>query len=183
MKNEHATGYVFMASSLDGFVARQDHSLDWLMKYDTKGQDHGYNDFIANMDVLVMGSGSFKTVLGFDQWPYQLPVFVMSTSLTQEDIPKDLVNKVTITNLNPLELMESLYVKNLKRVYVDGGKIVQSFIREELVKEITITHVPILIGDGKRLFGDIQKDIDLELITSKKLIPGFVQNHYHVVTN
>ena len=172
-----------MAMSLDGFVARQDHSIDWLMKYDTGGEDQGYDDFISKIDVLVMGSGSFKTVLGFGTWPYKIPVYVMSSSLTEEDIPENLTDKIEITNLGPSELMQQLYLKGLKRVYVDGGKLVKSFIHEEFIKEITITTIPILIGSGKRLFGEIERDIDLELISTKAFKLGFVQNHYHLIND
>lgn len=181
MKEKIAKGYVFMASSLDGFVAREDHNLDWLMKYDTGGEDQGYNSFIANIDALVMGSGSFRTVLSFNTWPYQLPVYVMSTSLTHKDVPEDLRDKVFIVNSSPKELMHILYEKGLKKIYVDGGQIVQSFIQNKLVDEITITLIPILIGKGKRLFGDVEKDIDLELLHSKSFKIGFVQNHYKVI--
>lgn len=181
MEKKHAIGYVFMAMSLDGFVAREDHSIDWLMKYDTGEEDQGYDDFIANIDVLVMGSSSFKTVLRFDTWPYQLPVYVMSSTLTNNDVPKNLTGKVEIISLSPLEIMYYLYEKGLKNAYIDGGKLVQSFMSHALISEITITQIPILIGSGKRLFGELVHDIDLELLNSKTFQLGFVQNHYRVI--
>lgn len=180
MKDKYAKGYVFMASSLDGFVARQDNSLDWLMKYGVDENDHSFEEFTKNIDVLVMGSGTFKTVLGFEQWPYKMPVYVLSSRLTQDDIPQSLQKQVTIKALNPKELMKFLYEKGLKKAYIDGGKLVQSFINDGLIKEITLTQIPILIGKGKRLFGELDKDIDLELINSKPMKFGFIQNHYKV---
>lgn len=181
MGKERTKGFVFMASSLDGFVSREDHSIDWLMKYDSEGEDQGYDAFIKNIDVIVMGSGSFKTVLGFGQWPYKLPVIVMSSSLVHQDIPDNLKEKVTLSTLSPDKLMESLFKKGIINAYIDGGKLVQSFIHEGLIDEITITIIPILIGNGKRLFGKLNKDVDLKLIYSKTLKPGFVQNHYAVL--
>lgn len=181
MSDQKAKGYVFMASSLDGFVAREDHAIDWLMKYDSGDEDQGYNNFIAKIDALVMGSGSFKTVLKFDGWPYEIPVYVMSHTLTQNDVPKELQDKVIITNLDPLPLMQSLYKKGCKNVYVDGGKVVQSFIQADLIEEITITLIPILIGSGKRMFGGLDMDIDMELIASKTFKLGFVQNQYRLI--
>ncbi|WP_106795035.1 dihydrofolate reductase family protein [Aquimarina sp. Aq78] len=181
MKDKCAIGYVFMASSLDGFVARQDNSLDWLMKYGIDENDNSFEKFTENMDVLVMGSGTYKTVLGFDQWPYKMPVYVMSRALTQENVPESLQNSVTINSLDPKELMQFLYREGLRRVYVDGGKLVQSFISNGLVSEITLTQIPILLGKGKRLFGEIESDMDLELIHSKQMKFGFVQNHYRVL--
>ncbi|MGW9686903.1 dihydrofolate reductase family protein [Flagellimonas sp. 2504JD1-5] len=182
MRDNIANGYVFMASSLDGFVAREDNSLDWLMKYGVDENDNSFEEFTNQMDVLVMGSGTFKTVLGFNQWPYKMPTFVISGTLAQADVPKSLQNKVTIKNLNPIELMQFLYKEGFKKAYVDGGKLVQSFINKGLICEITLTQIPILIGKGKRLFGEIEKDIDLELINSKRMKFDFVQNHYRVVT-
>ncbi len=178
---DRAKGYVFMAMSLDGFVARKDNDLSWLMKYDTKGEDQGYDGFVEKIEVMIMGSGTFKKVLGFEAWPYKKPVMVMSHSMTNDDIPENLRPTVQVTSAAPNVLMEELFAKGLKRVYVDGGLVVQSFLRAGLVEEITLTIIPLLIGDGKRLFGEINEDIDLELLDSKKLNCGFVQNHYKVL--
>ncbi|MBA6155083.1 dihydrofolate reductase [Tenacibaculum sp. S7007] len=181
MEDKYANGYVFMASSLDGFVARQDNSLDWLMKYGIDENDNSFEEFTKNIDVLVMGSGTFKTVLGFEQWPYKIPVYVLSRTLTQGNVPESLQEQVTIKALNPKDLMQLLYKKGLKKAYIDGGKLVQSFINDSFIKEITLTQIPILIGKGKRLFGTLDKDIDLELINSKPMKFGFIQNHYKVL--
>lgn len=181
MKDKYASGYVFMATSLDGFVARQDNTLDWLMKYGVDESDTSFATFTENMDVLVMGSGTFKTVIGFDQWPYTMPTFVMSRTLTQDDVPESLQAKVTINALDPTELMQFLFQQGFENVYVDGGKLVQSFLGDGLISEITLTQIPILIGKGKRLFGETEKDIDMELISSKSMKFGFLQNHYRVL--
>lgn len=181
MEDKYANGYVFMASSLDGFVARQDNSLDWLMKYGVDEDDNSFEEFTKNIDVLVMGSGTYKTVLGFEQWPYKMPVYVLSRRLTQDDVSESLQKQVTIKALKPKELMQILYDKGLKKAYIDGGKLVQSFINDGFVKEITLTQIPILIGKGKRLFGEINNDIDLKLINSKPMKFGFIQNHYEVL--
>lgn len=174
-------GHVFIATSLDGFVARKDHSLDWLMKQNIGGEDQGYNNFIASVDGLVMGRGSFQKVLTFDKWPYEKPVVVMSNSLTQNDIPKDLNDKVRVTALEPRELMESLESEGWKHAYVDGGKIIHSFIKAGLIEDIILTFIPILIGDGIRLFGEINTDIDLTLLKSRHFKSGLVQNHYRLL--
>ena len=183
MKENFARGYVFMATSLDGFVAREDNSLDWLMKYGVDESDNSFEEFTKNMDVLVMGSGTFKTVLSFNQWPYKMHTYVMSKTLTQNDVPEALQNMVTIKSLSPEELMKFLYENGFKRVYLDGGKLVQSFLSKGLIEEMTLTQIPILIGKGKRLFADIEKDIDLELVESKQMKFGFLQNHYRVLNN
>lgn len=174
------TGHVFMAISLDGFVARQDHQLDWLMKQNTEGEEHGYDEFTASVDGIVMGSGSFKNVLTFGEWPYKKPVVVMSKSMTQANVPAELAGKVRVSALEPTALMQSLEKDGWSRAYVDGGKIVQSFIKCGLIDDFVLTIVPILIGDGKRLFGPIDGDIDLELISSTPFKSGMLQNKYRV---
>lgn len=172
------TGHVFMATSLDGFVARKNHSLGWLNRVDTGDDDLGYEGFIAKMDGLIMGSGSFRTALSFEAWPYSIPVVVMSHSLTESDIPESLKGKVTMTRKPPKALMESLHQDGWKRAYVDGGKIVQSFVRDGLVSDMVVTLIPILIGEGLALFGAVKSDIQLTLLSSQSFDCGLVQNKY-----
>lgn len=175
------TGHVMMAVTLDGFVARNDHSLDWLMKQDTKGEDHGFAEFLTNIDVIVMGSGSYRTVCGFESWPYEKPVVVMSSKLSQNDVPAELQDRVQITDLDPVALMEDMEKRGWTRVYVDGGAIVQSFMRLGLVNDLKLAIVPVLIGNGIRLFGDLPEDVDLKLMKTKGFPSGLVEMRYSVV--
>ncbi|TGD44581.1 dihydrofolate reductase [Pseudotabrizicola sediminis] len=175
-----ATGHVFMAMSLDGFVAREDFGLDWLMKQKTEGEDHGNDAFMASVDGIVMGSGSFRTVLTFDAWPYEKPVIVLSSTMTSDDVPENLRGKVTLSALAPRDLMHALSNQGWRRVYIDGGKIIQSFMREGLIADMTVTVVPILIGQGKRMFGPLDADIDLHLIKSKSFASGLITSRYVV---
>lgn len=170
-----------MATSLDGYVARRDGGLDWLMKQKTEGEDHGYDAFMASVDGLVMGRGSFETVLSFDKWPYAKPVVVMSHSLTDDDIPEALESRVRLSDLSPDDLMRQLESEGWTRVYVDGGKIVQSFLRAGLIADITLTRIPILIGEGRPLFGDLERDIDLEHIATRAYPSGLVRSEYRVL--
>lgn len=175
------TGHVFIATSLDGFVARDDHGLDWLMKQNTADEDHGYDAFMASVDGLIMGRGSFQTALSFDTWPYQKPVFVMSKSLTEDAVPAALRDQVSLTRLEPGDLMASLDAQGWKRAYVDGGLVVQSFIRAGLVSDMSVTLIPILIGGGRRLFGELDGDIDLQLLASKAFPSGLLQTRYRLL--
>ena len=175
------TGHVFMAMSLDGFIARRDHALDWLMKQDTVDEDHGYDAFMASVDGLVMGRGSFETVRGFDAWPYQKPVIVMSQSLSDSDIPQTLQSNVRVSRQDPDVLVQELSDAGWRRAYVDGGQIVQSFLRAGLIADLTVTQVPILIGDGVRLFGPLDHDIDLAHIETQTFPSGLVTSRYKVV--
>lgn len=175
------TGHVFIATSLDGFVARQDHGIDWLIKQNTEGEDHGYDDFIAGVDGLIMGRGSFQTALAFDKWPYHKPVIVMSKSLAEDDVPDELKDKVRLTRREPKDLMASLAAEGWVRAYVDGGLVVQSFVRAGLVSDMTVTLIPILIGGGRRLFGELDGDVDLELLSAKSFPSGLVQTSYRIL--
>jgi dihydrofolate reductase len=174
------TGHVFMAISLDGFVARKDDQIDWLTKQKTDPEEYGYAEFEASVDGIVMGSGSFKNVLTFGGWHYKKPVVVMSKTMSQADVPVELAGKVRVSALEPSELMQSLDEDGWSRAYVDGGKIVQSFINHGLIDDLNLTIVPVLIGDGKRLFGPIDADIDLELIGTKSFESGLIQSRYRV---
>ena len=178
------TGHVFIATSLDGYVARKtddpEHRLDWLMKQDTVGEDHGYDDFVDSVDGLVMGRGSFETLLAFAEWPYSKPVIVVSQSLEPEDIPTELEGKIELTSLSPKDVMTMLENRGWKRAYIDGGKIIQSFLREGLITDITLTRIPILIGSGLSLFGDLDQDIDLIHLSTRVFESGLVTSQYEV---
>ncbi|WP_411352052.1 dihydrofolate reductase family protein [Leisingera aquaemixtae] len=176
------TGHVFIATSLDGFVARKDHSLDWLSKQPAAEDcDGGFAAFMDGIDGLVMGTGSFRTLLGFGQWPYSKPVVVLSSSLTGQDIPEELKDKVRLSTAAPADLMQDLQEEGWTRAYIDGGRLVQSFLRQGLIADLTITTVPILIGSGIPLFGSLDRDIDLKVASSRILHAGMVQTTFRVI--
>ncbi|MES0883143.1 dihydrofolate reductase family protein [Roseibium sp. SCP14] len=174
------TGHTMMAMTLDGFVARKDHALDWLMKFDTGSEDTGFTDFQNSIDVIVMGTGSFKTVLGFGEWPYRKPVVVLSKTLAEDNIPEDVKDKVEISRLSPDQLMTQLDGRGVDRVYVDGGAIIRSFLRAGYVADMRIAIAPILIGEGIRMFGELDKDVDLRLEDVRRFGSDFVEMRYVV---
>lgn len=176
------TGHVFVACSLDGFIARSDHALDWLTKQPVGDEDHGYDQFVAGMDGIVMGSASYAKVRSFPEWPYDRPVVVLSQSLTADDIPDTLADHVRISPASPTRLMETLAAEGWQRVYVDGGAVIQSFLRAGLIADMTITHIPILLGAGRRLFGALEEDVDLELMETRVFRSGLLSTRYRVVT-
>ena len=173
---------VFIATSLDGYIARNDGSIDWLIKANTlapEGEDGGYKDFIATIDTLVMGRLSYEKVLTFGEWPYgKLPVIVLSHSKTE--VPEHLQNTVSVSNQKPQELLQHLAEKGIQHVYLDGGVTIQHFLAEQLVDELTITLIPVLIGSGRSLFGTLPHDIELQLRNTRTLAGGFVQMSYSV---
>lgn len=175
-----ATAHVFIATSLDGFIARPDGDIDWLLQRDDPTEDHGYSDFIADKDVIVMGRGSYEKVLTFDTWFYERPVVVLSERLAGSPVPEALKGKLRFSNLSPWDVMEELTRQGVRRVYVDGGQVVQSFLRDGLVADMVITTVPVLIGAGRPLFGALQQDVELKLISSRCFPSGLVQSTYRL---
>lgn len=173
-------GYVFIATSLDGFIARMDGDIEWLLSRDDPSEDHGYNDFIKDVDGIIMGRGSYEKVLSFASWPYALPVVVLSRSLGPSDLPNALKDKVRFSKLKPRDIMEQVSREGWKKVYIDGGQIIQSFLRDQLIHELVITSVPVLLGRGRPLFGELNEDISLQHIETRSFPSGLVQSRYRV---
>lgn len=173
-------GHVFIATSLDGFIAREDGDIGWLLSRDDPDEDHGYADFIAGMDGLVMGRGSYEAVSRFDAWPYDKPVVVLSRSLAGTAVPEVLLGRVRFVDLTPSAAMEMLAIEGWRHVYVDGGRVVQSFLRDGLIQDLVITQVPVLIGQGLRLFGSLDRDVALHHLGTTTFPSGLVQSKYRV---
>ena len=174
---------VFIATSLDGFIARKNGDIDWLEKANKsvpEGEDCGFVNFMNSVDSLVMGKKSYEKVLTFDEWPYgDKPVIVQSRS--EMKIPDRLANSVSHSLETPRNLCERLFNKGAKRLYIDGGMTIQRFLADGLITDLTITVIPILIGTGIPLFGEIVRDISLQHISTKTYEFGFVQNTYEVI--
>lgn len=174
------TAHVFIATSLDGFIARTDGDIGWLLERDDPAEDHGYSAFIADKDLIVMGRGSYEKALTFNAWPYDLPVLVLSEQLANAQVPEALKGKLSFSNRTPKDTMEELARRGVHRVYVDGGRLVQSFLRDGLIADLVITSVPVLIGSGRPLFGGLPQDVDLKLVSSRSFPSGLVQSSYQL---
>ncbi len=169
---------VYIAVSLDGFIARKNGDIDWLTGGES-GEDYGYADFMSTVDHVVMGRNTFEKVLSFGGWHYEKKVIVLtSRDLT---LAPELSDKAEALHLSPRELIHELERRSVRHIYLDGGVTVQRFLRERLVDEMTITTIPILIGEGLPLFGALEKDVRLELLRSQSFKNGFVQNIYKVL--
>jgi dihydrofolate reductase len=173
---------VFIATTLDGFIARKNGGLDWLPGSDgtTGSEDYGFNDFFQSIDTLVMGRNTYELALTFKEWPYRgKKVIVLSKGFPKTR--KSLVYGAEGTSSLPGELVRQLAATGSKQVYVDGGKTVQSFLQAGLIHEMTITRVPILIGAGIPLFGYMDHDIRFEHITTQSFENSMVQSKYRVI--
>lgn len=183
---------IFCGTSLDGYIARADGNLDFLdavdpPELDGQPTDGGFGDFLAAVDALVMGRNTFDKVMELVKqpdidWPYgDLPVLVLTSRPLS--VPDDLGDLVEATDLAPAELLAVLSSRFVDHVYVDGGLTAQSFLREGLIDEIIVTTVPVLIGDGISLFGQLAADVAVELLDTTVFSNGFVQSHYRVLAD
>ena len=177
-----ARARAFIATSADGFIAREDGAIDWLERAHAgapAGEDFGYRAFFDSVDALVMGRHSFELVRGFEPWPYGDKPLVVLTRQGVE-VPPALRERVSTSAEAPRALLERLGATGLRSVYVDGGLTVQSFLREGLVDELIVTTVPVLIGRGRPLFGPLLSDAALVLVDSRAYPGGCVQNRWRV---
>jgi dihydrofolate reductase len=167
---------VFVGTSVDGFIARPDGALDFLPA--GGGEPHGYDEFIASVDALVIGRHTFETVLAFPEWPYgDKRVVVLSSR------PLDLSAAAGVVEQRggaPADIVAQLAATGARHLYVDGGITVQQFLRAGLVDRLIITRVPVLIGQGIPLFGTLPHDVRLRHIATRQYASGLVQSEYHV---
>lgn len=169
---------VYIGTSLDGHIADKNGGLDWLDSVpNPDGEDMGYVAFMERIDALVMGRSTFEAVLNFGiEWPYTKPVYVLSRTLTE--IPADLIGKVWLVNGALKDVLKEIHDNGHTRLYIDGGATVQSFLREDLIDELIITTIPVLLGGGPSLFGDLEQPQTWELLDSKVILGQITQRHY-----
>jgi dihydrofolate reductase len=176
---------VYVGTSLDGFIARRDGSIDWLNEAQSlvpEGEDCGYKAFMDSVDAMIMGRKTFEQVLTFGPWHYgDTPVIVLSHNPVT--IPSHLPDTVSHSSESPRMLLERLSDQDVKHVYVDGGSTIQGFFAESLIDEITITRIPIVIGEGISFFASMDKDIKLIHLGTTVYEFGFVQSTYSVNKN
>ena len=166
----------YIGTSLDGFIARREGEIDWLIQFDDQEISQSYSEFISEIDAIVIGRGTFEKVLTFPTWFYQQQVFVLSTQI--KEIPDNLKGKVTLLSMEPKEVMLYLSNQGYSNIYIDGGKVIQSFLKENLLDELIITRVPVLIGDGISLFGLLDRDITFKHVQTNIFSNGLVKSHY-----
>ena len=176
---------VYIGVSVDGFIARQDGDIEWLHKPEYGSPDQlslSYDEYIATVDCLIMGRKSFEKVLSFSIWPYEdVPVVVLSS--LDVEIPDDLIGKVKVDGGDPIDIVSRLESAGNKHLYIDGGGTIQRFLQSGLITEITVTQIPVLLGDGIPLFGSIIVEIPLKHVETTSSSNGFLQIRYHVLND
>lgn len=172
---------VFIATSLDGYIADKNGGIDWLHTIPNPDQiDMGYEAFTSRIDALVMGRNTFETVCGFDmEWPYEEPVFVLSNSL--QSIAEGYQEKATLVKGPLQDVLGQIHMQGYHRLYIDGGQTIQSFLKEDLIDELIITTIPILLGGGIPLFDELPKPLSFSCVKSELFLDQIVQNHFQRV--
>lgn len=175
-------GHVFIATSLDGFIARNDGDIEWLTNppsnplhapgHEGPNPPPDYETFMSTVDHIVMGRGTYEKILTFDSWPYAKQVIVLSTAL-----PRDEDKRVTVTR-DIAQTVQLLGERDARGVYVDGGKVIQGFLELDLIDEITLARAPVLLGGGLPLFGTLARDIRLTHTGTLSSDSGMTISHY-----
>lgn len=176
---------VYIATSVDGFIAKPNGDIEWLHRPEYSGavlEGLSYDDFISTVDAILMGRNTFEKVLSFGSWPYEgTPVVVLSSR--ELDIPRHMKGAIRVESGNPAELVSMLESEGRQHLYVDGGATIQQFLQAGLIREITITRIPVLLGGGIRLFGSISIEVPLRLVAATSSDNGFVQVRYEVTSS
>ena len=169
---------VFIATSLDGYIADKNGGLDWLHTIpNPDNKDMGYGEFFGTIDALVMGRATFETVCSFDmEWPYSKPVFVLSNSL--KEIPEIYEGKAFFVKGTLTEILEQIHERGLYRLYIDGGVTIRNFLKADLIDEMILFTIPIVLGGGIPLFSDLPKPLDFELLSTKTHLNQITERHY-----
>ena len=169
-------GVVFLGLSVDGRIARPDGDLEWLTSRGAAAGDAGFSAFLESVDAVVMGRRTYQAIASDEHWPYlDRPVHVISTTLEVDGDPRVTVHRSAEAAIDGLQLGCH------RRVYVDGGETIRWFLASELIDELTLSHVPVLIGDGPSLFGPLSGDVHLEHVRTVVLDGGMVQTTYRVL--
>src|SRR6185295_16336557 len=154
---------VFIGASVDGFIARPNGDLDFLPE--GGGEPHGYDEFMAAIDTLVIGRKTFETILTFATWPYgDKRVVVLSSHPLDLSAALGVVEQMTGP---PADIVSQLAASGSRHLYIDGGITIQEFLRAGLIQRLIITRVPVLIGEGIPLFGALPRDVRLRHIATR----------------
>jgi len=169
---------VYIGTSLDGYISAPDGGLEWLSYVPIpEGNDLGFSEFMSRVDAVVMGRKTFEVVLGFGGgWHYPKPGIVLSTTLTS--VPEGFVDHIQIASGTPSEIVQLAKEQGFENLYVDGGTTIQRFLKEDLIDELIVTEIPLLLGGGDRLFGELDQQLGFELVDTKVLLNQLLRKHY-----
>ncbi|MGE5431908.1 MAG: dihydrofolate reductase family protein [Syntrophomonadaceae bacterium] len=174
--------YIYIAQSLDGFIAKKDGNIDWLIDIpNPEGSDWGFGEFMEGIDAVIMGRNTFETVVSFGTWMYTKPVFVLSSKL--KEVPEKYSDKAEIINWSPKDVIRKLTDRGYHNFYVDGGLTIQNFLKEDLIDELIISTIPIILGGGIPLFGSVGRELKFDYVKTEVLDNIFTKIFYRRARN
>jgi dihydrofolate reductase len=168
---------VYIAVSLDGYIAGPDGDIKWLNTIPNENNsDHGFGEFIDSIDGIVMGRKTYEKVLEFNEWPYDKPVYVLTNTL--DILSVELKNKAKIVSGKLKDILKDLNSRGLENLYIDGGVTIQSFLKEDLIDEMIISYVSLILGEGIPLFGEIKNQLNFKCEKIEYISPHLVKHWY-----
>ena len=171
---------VYIATSLDGYIADENNGVDWLHEVDNPdNSDLGFSEHMARIDALIMGRNTFELVASFEgegEWPYSKPVFVLSNSL--EQLPTGFQDKASLIQGDIKDIVTNLNHAGFNNLYIDGGVTIQNFLKEDLIDEMVITTIPVLLGGGIPLFSRLTNKLKFHCVKSELLLKSLVKNTF-----
>lgn len=169
---------VFIATSIDGYIADKQGKVDWLHKISMPdNNDMGFQSLMDEVDAIVMGRTTYETVRSFGiDWPYSKHVYVLSTSITS--VPDELGGRVSIMSGEVGAIVTKIHEQGHCKLYIDGGRTIQDFLKADLIDELRITTIPVLLGGGFSLFGDLVSPIWFEHTSTEVFNSTIVQNRF-----
>lgn len=169
---------VYIATSIDGYIAPEDGSLEWLNTVPVpEGEDLGFSEFIQRVDAVVMGRATFEVVQGFGiGWHYPVPGIILSSTLTE--LPDAFLKDTFLMRGEPERIVAEARAKGFENLYIDGGATIQRFLQADLIDELIITEIPILLGGGDRLFGTLEETLKFSLVESTVLLNQLVKRRF-----
>jgi dihydrofolate reductase len=167
---------VYKGTSLDGFIGRTDGDFDCLIQLDDEKAIQAYKEFIKRVDTSVIGRGTFERILAFSSWPYEKEAYILSTTLKQ--LPDTLKDKATFLQMKPRDLLSYLSGQGFPSIYVDGGNVIQGFLKGDLIDDLVISKVPVVIGNGILLIGFLAVDLRFDHIRTEVQTNGLARSYY-----
>jgi len=168
---------IYIAASIDGYIARENGDLDWLDRVGDQDEDYGFKKFLDSVDAVILGRKTYEvaaTAYGTEKWPYHgKKMIVLSKTL------QTVIAEAQVYSDNLADLTTKLYSEGVRHIWVDGGKTISQFLSLGMVDEMIISIIPILLGSGIPLF-NINKEVDCRLISSQSYASGLVQLHYQM---
>lgn len=166
---------LYIAVSVDGYIATKDGAVDWLSCVDDEAEDYGYAAFYDSVDALVMGSHTYEQILGFDDWPYADKI---SYVMTDRDLPGDR-DDVQLVSKDAPAVVQMMKANGHQRVWlVGGGQLASHFHQQKLISEYQLFIIPVTLGQGIPLFSGQQMLQQLELTHSRPYPKGVIEVHY-----